>query len=112
MYILQIYTALHGTDVDLNYGDAINSIHSCNWAPCTMTLYTIQYFICAEQTVYLEVKTIMDAITNLIATTLSSYPKSTSPVLIFFQHFVFGIADKQSIPPALVKLVGSLQLQD
>ena len=73
---------------------------------------TIQYFVCVEQTIYLEVKTLTDAITDLVATYYVfniSYPKSTKPILIFFQHFVFGLTDNQSVPPATVKLVGSLQ---
>ena len=78
-----------------------------------MILLRIQYFICVEQTIYLEAKTLTDAITDLVATYFVfniSYPRSTSPILIFFQQFVFGLTDKQgSVPPATVKLVGSLQ---
>ena len=73
---------------------------------------TIQYFICVEQTIYVEVKRLTDAIIDLIATYSVfniSYPRSISPVLIFFQHFVFGLTDKQGVPTSTVKLVGSLQ---
>ena len=73
---------------------------------------TIQYFICVEQMIYLEVKTLTDAITDMVATSFVfniSYTKSTSPIIIFFQHFVFGLTDMQSVPPATVRLVGSLQ---
>ena len=76
---------------------------------------TIQYFICAEQAIYLEAKTLRDVITDLITVYFVfniAYPKSISPVLIFFQHFVFELADKQAIPPATVKLVGSLLKMD
>ena len=104
--------ALQGIDIDLE--KEIMDMQSAPFIAVT-GLHddsTIQYFICAEQTVYLEAKTLMDAITDLVATYFVfniSYPRSTCPALIFFQHFVFGLTDKQGVPPATVKLVGSLQ---
>ena len=73
---------------------------------------TTQCFICVEQSIFVEVKSLTDAIIDLLATYYAfniSYPKSTSPLLIFFQHFVFGLHDQQAIPTATVKLVGNLE---
>ena len=64
--------------------------------------------LCAEKTIYLEAKTLTDAITDMVVTYFVfniSYPKNTSPDLIFSHHFVFGLTDKQNVPPDTVKLV-------
>ena len=36
-----------------------------------------------------------------------SYPKSTSPALIFIQHKVLGLQDDQPVPLAAAKLIGN-----
>ena len=54
--------------------------------------------------------TVKDSIIDLIAAYYAfdiSYPKSLSAIL-FFQHFVMGIKDQQTIPIATAKLIGNL----
>lgn len=58
-----------------------------------------------------ESKTVKDSIIDLIAAYYAfniSYPKSLGAILLFFQHFVMGIKDQQTIPIATSKLIGNL----
>ena len=72
-----------------------------------------QIFICCEQSVYLkDLKNIKEATYQLIATYFVydiQYPKPLLPILIFLQHYVVQLKDKQPIPPATVKLLGNLE---
>ena len=71
-----------------------------------------QIFICAEQSVILESKSMKDALIDLIAAYFVfdiSYPKYLDSVLIFIQHFVFNLKDQQPLPNAAVKLVANLE---
>ena len=70
-----------------------------------------QFFIACEQAILLESKSVQDALVDLIATYFvfdMAYPKSVSGILLFFQHVVFGIQDKQKSPPCLSKLMHNL----
>ena len=71
-----------------------------------------QFFICCEQGVYLESKSLKDAIIDLFATYLVydvAYPKSLKSILIFFQHYIFNLKDDQQTPPTTLKLFKSLK---
>ena len=72
-----------------------------------------QYFISCERAILLESKTMRDACLDLIATYFVfniSYPKPVSAILLFFQHYMFDIKDKQSIPVNLSKLLTNLKI--
>ena len=52
-----------------------------------------------------------DAIIDLLAAYFTfdiAYPKSICAMLLFFQHIVFEIKDKQVLPAAAAKLVSNL----
>ena len=60
----------------------------------------------------MESKNLRDAVINLISYYFIvdiSYPKFVESVLLFFQHFVFKLPDKQPVPPILAKLIGNLK---
>jgi len=71
-----------------------------------------QIFICCEQAVYLkELKNIKEATFQLIATYFIcdiKYPKPLLPILVFLQHRLVQLKDKQPIPPATVKRSGKV----
>ena len=71
-----------------------------------------QFFVCSEQDILLESKSVQDAIIDLIATYYVfdiAYPKPLNVVLLFFQHHVFQIMDDQPIPGMTLKVVENLQ---
>ena len=73
---------------------------------------TFQTFICAEQEVLLESKTLQDCLIDLISTYFVfdiSYPKSLAAIFLFFQHYIFNLKDKQNVPNATSLLVRNLQ---
>ncbi len=37
-----------------------------------------------------------------------AYPPELYPVLIFFQHYVFGLKDKQKVPVSVTTTVGTM----
>ena len=70
-----------------------------------------QFFIVCEQAILFESKSLRDAFIDLIATYFVfniAYPKSVCGVMLFFQHFVFNLKDKQKQPPCLTKLSQNL----
>ena len=72
----------------------------------------LQVFVCAEQAVLVESKTVQDSLIDLLAAYFVfdiSYPKCLSAVLLFFQHHVFKLKDGQAAPTALNVLVRNLQ---
>ena len=72
---------------------------------------TAQFYVCCEQGVLLEAKTVKDAIIDLIAAYYVfdiTYPKGVDGILLFFQHFVFGLRDKQVVPLPALKLISNL----
>ena len=74
-----------------------------------------QIFICIEKTVFQESKTILDAVIDLICFYFVydiTYPKYVDYVLVFFQHYVFRLTDKQPVPASLMKLIGNLKKFD
>ena len=93
----------------------VSSIHQS--APCIVTIgiageNNFQIFICAEQEVLLESKTLQDSLIDLISTYFVfdiSYPKSLAAIFIFFQHYIFNLKDKQNVPNATSLLVRNLQ---
>lgn len=71
-----------------------------------------QFFVCSEQNIVLESKSVQDAIIDLMATYFVFdvvYPKPLNTILVFLQHYVFELKDDQPEPVATVKLIGSLQ---
>ena len=71
-----------------------------------------QIFICSEKTVFHESKTILDAVIDLICFYFVydiAYPKYVDSILVFFQHYVFRLTDKQPVPAPLMKLIGNLK---
>lgn len=71
-----------------------------------------QVFVCTEQEVLLESKSLQDSLIDLISTYFVfdiSYPKSLAAVFLFFQHYVFNLKDKQTIPNATSVLVRNLK---
>ena len=71
-----------------------------------------QYFICGEKEVLLDSKSLKDAILDLVAFYFVFdvvYPKYLNAVLLFFQHYVFQLSDKQPLPTQVAKLVANLK---
>lgn len=71
-----------------------------------------QFFICGEKDVFLESKTLKDAIIDLVAFYFVfdvAYPKYLNAILLFFQHYVFKLTDNQVVPMQVTKLVGNLK---
>ena len=64
---------------------------------------TAQFYVCCEQGMLLEAKTVKDAIIDLTAAYYVfdiTYPKGVDGILLFFQHFVFGLKRQTSCPIA------------
>lgn len=60
-----------------------------------------QVFVCSEQDILLESKSVKDAIIDLVATYFVfdiAYPKQLNAILLFFQHHVFELKDDQLVP--------------
>lgn len=76
---------------------------------------SLQVYVIVERTV-LETVEVSSALSGLIATYFSfnmSYPKGLYPLLIFIQHFLLGIKDKQVTPITLTKFLSSVdKIQD
>lgn len=71
-----------------------------------------QVFICCEGQMYMESKSIRDALLDLISTYFVYdivYPKNIRSVLLFIQHFVFDLPDRQQVSSALSTFVANLQ---
>ena len=71
-----------------------------------------QVFICCEGQLYLESKSIKDALLDLISTYFVFdivYPKNLRNVLLFNQHFAFDLPDQQPVSSALSTFVTNLQ---
>ena len=41
-----------------------------------------------------------------------AYPPELYPLLIFFQHYVFGLKDNQKVPVSVAKTVGTMRCLD
>ena len=71
-----------------------------------------QVFVCCERRIFLESKSMSDSLLDLIATYFVfdiAYPKYINAILIFLQHFVMDLPDKQPVPSTTSKLIGNLQ---
>ena len=94
-----------------------SSIHQS--APYMVTVgiagKSFQIFICAEQEVLLESKTLQDSLIDLILMYFQdssidlilmyfvfdiSYSKSLAAIYFFFQHYISNLKDKQNVPNA------------
>ena len=72
---------------------------------------TKQFFVVAERCITIESNTFQDALTDMICLYFTmdiTYPPSLYPVLLSIQRFVLGIKDKQIVPPAVTRLLSSL----
>ena len=70
-----------------------------------------QIFICCENDILNESKTIRDAILELLATYFVFdivYPKGISGIMIFLQHYVLGLQDQQVVSSTTSKLISNL----
>jgi len=73
---------------------------------------TSQVFVCCERNMFMESKSMKDSLLDLIATYFVfdiTYPKYVNAILIFLQHFVMDLPDKQPVPSTTSKLIGNLQ---
>ena len=72
---------------------------------------SLQVFLVVEQNVLHDISVPIAVLLGLIAcyfTFNMKYPKPLNSVLIFIQHFLLCIKDKQTIPRNVVNLVSSL----
>ena len=70
-----------------------------------------QIFICCENDILMEPKTVRDAILELLATYFVFdivYPRGVCGILVFLQHYVMGLQDEQVVPVTTSKLVSNL----
>ena len=70
-----------------------------------------QFFVVVKRNITIESNTFQDALTDMICLYFAmdiTYPSSLYPVLLSIQRFEFGIKDKQIIPPAVTRLLSSL----
>jgi len=73
---------------------------------------TSQIFVCCEKQIYLESKSMRDALVDMMSTYFVfniSYPRSLHGILIFLQHHVFNLVDQQTVPVIAKTLLGNLQ---
>ena len=72
---------------------------------------TSQIFVCCERQIYLESKSMRDALLDMMATYFVfniAYPKGLHGILIFLQHNVFNLLVQQTVPSVVKTLVGNL----
>ena len=72
---------------------------------------SFQFFIVAENQIFCESSSLVDAIKDMFATYFVfdiQYPKPTNPVLTFLQRFVLDIKDLQPIPASVTRLVSMM----
>ena len=66
-----------------------------------------QIFVCCERQIYLESKSMRDALLDMMSTYFVfniAYPKSLHGILIFLQHHVFNLPDQQTVPSVVKTL--------
>ena len=66
-----------------------------------------QIFICCEGQLYIESKSIKDALLDFVFDIV--YPKNLRNVLLFIQHFVFDLPDQQPVSSSLSTFVTNLR---
>ena len=74
-----------------------------------------QVFVCCKGQIYIESKSVKDALLDLISTYFVfdiMYPKPLRSILLFLQHFVLDLPDEQSVSSAVSTLVANLEKQD
>ncbi len=73
-----------------------------------------QLYVVVERLVLHECTSFLKGLKSLISVYFTfniEYPKALYATLIFLQHFVVNIRDKQRVPQAVVRLVSSLDNQ-
>ncbi len=71
----------------------------------------VQYYVAAECSIITDSVSLHDAILVLVSAYHVydvEYPKSSYPISIFIQHFVFGFKDGQKVPSSALKLASSV----
>ena len=71
-----------------------------------------QAFVCCEQGVLVESKSVKAALTDLIMTYFVfniAYPKGIHNVLDFLQHYVYNFVDQQKVSPNVKALVNNMK---
>ena len=75
---------------------------------------TTKYHIIVENTCMVTTHTLPDALVNIICTYFifdMAYPKQMYPLLIFLQHFVFNLKDRQKVPTSVTALCSSISVE-
>ena len=70
-----------------------------------------QYFVVVERKVMVQSITFQDALIDMISCYFAlniTYPPTLYPVLLTIQRFAMGIKDKQAVPPAVTRMLASL----
>ena len=70
-----------------------------------------QFFVVVERALLAESGNITTAVVNLIASYFAFdivYPQPLYTILIFIQHYVLGVVDKQKVPNSATILLSSL----
>ena len=68
--------------------------------------------MCAEQETVIESSSVSDAMIDLIAAYFTfniTYPKFIKCLLLFIQHFVFGLKDSQEVPMVVTNIIRNLE---
>ena len=71
-----------------------------------------QVIICCERQIYMESKSIKEALLDLLSTYFVFdlvYPKGLRNILLFLQHHVFNLPDQQTSSSAVKTLVTNLE---
>ena len=84
-------------------------------APCILVIETSEATTCdvlVEGSSLVQATDLNSALKDLFSAYFVfdiAYPKELSPVLIFFQHYVFGLKDKQKVPISVTTTVASMR---
>ena len=73
---------------------------------------TFQVFVCAEQAVLIESKTVQDSLIDMLTAYFVFdifYQKCLNAIFIFIQYNVFKLKDEQAVPSATQLLIRNLQ---
>ena len=91
----------------------------CNSVPIPYIVFTgnpgcdnSQFFVSYDRIFICECQSLQDAFIDLIATYQVfnvTYPQALAGILLFFQHIIFEMRDKQPYPVILFKFVNKIQ---
>ena len=102
--------------MDCDISDAIESVEENHgYLAVLIGDSSIQVFLAAERCLLGTTNNDFSIIVSLISIYYAFnivYPKSILPILIFFQHIVLNIIDKQKVPDIVNRIVSSLERID